>query len=127
MSNPSILHSHLSTSGRSMFDDHNTASASALFHNSSNNRENTINGRNHSSHPSAEHSSDRYSSVAERFEREYCRPSVGLYSQIHRDYNDDRDMEEEWKNINTVCALRVLYCNRNYNLYKYLLESYKRC
>ncbi|CAG2109129.1 unnamed protein product [Medioppia subpectinata] len=110
MTNPSILHSHLSTSGRSMFDDHNASAASAHFHGSTNNRENSINGRTHSSHPSAEHSNDRYSSVAERFEREYCRPTVGLYSQMHRDYNEDRDMEEEWKNINTMlnCILGMV-------------------
>ena len=103
LGNPSILHSHLSTSGRSVFEESNSSPASALYHSSSNSRESATNGRNHSSHTSAEHLSDRYSSVAERFEREYCRPAVGLYSQIQRDYSDERDMDEEWKNINTVC------------------------
>ncbi len=104
INNPSVLHSHLSTSARSMFDEPNAASASALYHNSSNSRENTNNGRNHSS---GEHLNDRYSSVAERFEREYCRPAVGLYSGLQRDYTDDRDMEDEWKNIHTVCLCAI--------------------
>ena len=104
---PSILHSHLSTSGRSMFDDSNSSTPSALYHNTNNSRDNTTNGRNHSSHTSADHMNDRYSSV-DRFEREYCRPSVGLYSQIQRDFTDDRDMDEEWKNINTVSLLSLL-------------------
>jgi hypothetical protein len=87
-----------------MFDEPNAASASALYHNSSNSRENTNNGRNHSS---GEHLSDRYSAVAERFEREYCRPAVGLYSGLQRDYTDDRDTEDEWKNIHTVCLCAI--------------------
>ncbi|XP_054164329.1 protein CBFA2T1-like [Oppia nitens] len=104
ITNPSILHSHLSTSSRSIYDETTSSSAPALYHNNNNNRENAINGRNHSLHVSGDHSNDRFS-----YERDY-RPVAGMYSQMHREYSEDRDMEEEWKNINTMlnCILGMV-------------------
>lgn len=104
ITNPSILHSHLSASARSVFDDSTGPSASTMYHHTNNNnRENVANDRDRN-HSSGEHLNDRYSSVAERFEREYCRPAAGLYSSLQKEYSDDRDMEDEWKNIHTVCT-----------------------
>lgn len=85
--NTSILNSHLTS--RSMLEDSNA------YHN---NREINSNGRNHLS---TDHINDRYSLASERYERDF-RPSVGLYSNLQRDLTEDRDMEDEWKNIHTV-------------------------
>ncbi|XP_035218818.1 protein CBFA2T1-like isoform X2 [Stegodyphus dumicola] len=49
---------------------------------------------------------DRYERY-DRYDRELCRP---YYSSVHRDFPDDRDMEDEWKNIHTMlnCILGMV-------------------
>ncbi|XP_067145020.1 LOW QUALITY PROTEIN: protein CBFA2T1-like [Centruroides vittatus] len=49
---------------------------------------------------------DRYERY-ERYEREFYRP---YYGTLHRDYNEERDMEDEWKNIHTMlnCILGMV-------------------
>ncbi|KAH7932252.1 hypothetical protein HPB51_029393 [Rhipicephalus microplus] len=44
---------------------------------------------------------DRYDRY-DRLDRDFYRPCYGM---LHRDYPEDRDMEDEWKNINTVSTL----------------------
>ncbi|XP_054710244.1 protein CBFA2T1-like isoform X2 [Uloborus diversus] len=49
---------------------------------------------------------DRYERY-DRYDRELCRP---YYSSVHRDFPEDRDMEDEWKNIHTMlnCILGMV-------------------
>ncbi|KAG8179247.1 hypothetical protein JTE90_025024 [Oedothorax gibbosus] len=49
---------------------------------------------------------DRYDRY-DRYDRELCRP---YYGSVHRDFADDRDMEDEWKNIHTMlnCILGMV-------------------
>lgn len=97
---PTVLPSHLATSARSIFEEANNPSV--LYHNSPNSRENPINGRSHS----AEHLSDRYATVNERLERDYNR---SLYAGLPKDYIDERDTDEEWKNIHTVSSEQLTW------------------
>ncbi|XP_049274450.1 protein CBFA2T1 isoform X1 [Rhipicephalus sanguineus] len=49
---------------------------------------------------------DRYDRY-DRLDRDFYRPCYGM---LHRDYPEDRDMEDEWKNINTMlnCILGMV-------------------
>ncbi|XP_015912056.1 protein CBFA2T1 isoform X2 [Parasteatoda tepidariorum] len=49
---------------------------------------------------------DRYERY-DRYDRELCRP---YYGSVHREFPDDRDMEDEWKNIHTMlnCILGMV-------------------
>ncbi|CAL1274622.1 unnamed protein product [Larinioides sclopetarius] len=49
---------------------------------------------------------DRYERF-DRYDRDLCRP---YYGSVHRDFTDDRDMEDEWKNIHTMlnCILGMV-------------------
>ncbi|KAH6948661.1 hypothetical protein HPB50_025737 [Hyalomma asiaticum] len=49
---------------------------------------------------------DRYDRY-DRIDRDFYRPCYGM---LHRDYPEDRDMEDEWKNINTMlnCILGMV-------------------
>ncbi|XP_064467075.1 protein CBFA2T1-like isoform X2 [Ornithodoros turicata] len=49
---------------------------------------------------------DRYDRY-DRFDRDFYRPYYGM---LHREYTEDRDMEDEWKNINTMlnCILGMV-------------------
>lgn len=49
---------------------------------------------------------DRYDRY-DRFDRDFYRPYYGM---LHREYSEDRDMEDEWKNINTMlnCILGMV-------------------
>lgn len=49
---------------------------------------------------------DRYDRY-DRLDRDFYRPCYGM---LHRDYSEERDMEDEWKNINTMlnCILGMV-------------------
>lgn len=107
--NPSLLHSHLSTQARALFEaearerDRDASVPTNIYHGNGNGRDPLTNGRNHG--PGEHFERERY--AAERYEKEYYglgRSAPIFYSELQRNYNEElaRDMEDEWKNIHTV-------------------------
>ncbi|RWS15283.1 protein CBFA2T1-like protein [Dinothrombium tinctorium] len=120
---PALLHSSMSGHNASILHSHLSSARSAILEEAQRERETPATGLYHIQgalrdaarihNSTADHFTDRFSGITERYEKElFGRPNSTMFSELQRGYNEDvaRDMEEEWKNIDTMlnCILGMV-------------------